>query len=85
MLFFLLAMLTCLLLPWSLSVLYYFLFPGATEVTEAFPPAARQCHTEAMERRRDMEIRGLRSRKVSVFFAARLGHLLVLVYLHEEM
>ena len=46
--------------------------------TDAFPPAARQCHMESMEQRRDMDIRGLRSRKVSVFFAWRLGYLSVL-------
>lgn len=35
MLFFLLAMLTCGLVPWSFSVLWYFIFPGAAEALRA--------------------------------------------------
>lgn len=38
MLFFLLAMLSCLLAPWTLAVLWYFLFPGHTEAQPPTPP-----------------------------------------------
>lgn len=37
MLFFLLAMLSCLLAPWTLAVLWYFLFPGHAEA-QRLPP-----------------------------------------------
>lgn len=38
MLFFLLAMLSCLLAPWTLAVLWYLLFPGHAEAVYPQPP-----------------------------------------------
>ncbi|CAJ1359312.1 unnamed protein product [Effrenium voratum] len=83
MLFFLLAMLSCVLVPWTFVVLWYLLFPGRAEVAQAFPELSsegrtRQVRTQAMEVRRSEALRGLRSRKISTGFAMRLVLLVLL-------
>eukprot|EP00435_Cladocopium_sp_Y103_P012852 s2447_g3.t1 len=83
MLFFLLAMLSCLLLPWTLAVLWYFLFPGHAEVAKAFPTTiegsrVRLCSTQAMQERREADMRRLKSRHISAGFASRLVLLVLL-------
>ncbi|CAE7432828.1 Wdr35 [Symbiodinium pilosum] len=65
LLFFLLAMLTCLLVPWTAFVAWYLLFPGHAEVAKAFPETTehgsrvRYCRTQAMEVRRETAMRDL--------------------------
>ncbi|CAK9013192.1 unnamed protein product [Durusdinium trenchii] len=77
MLFFLLAMLSCGLVPWTLWVLWYLLFPGRAEVNKAFPVTSehgrtRFCRTQAMQERQEADIRKLKTRQISVGFGARL-------------
>jgi len=83
MLFFLLAMLSCLLAPWTLAVLWYFLFPGHTEVSTAFPKSieghkVKYCRTQSMQERREADMRRLQSRHISWGFASRLVLLVLL-------
>uniref|UniRef100_A0A7S4V9C4 J domain-containing protein n=1 Tax=Alexandrium monilatum TaxID=311494 RepID=A0A7S4V9C4_9DINO len=68
-LFFLLALLACAALPWTLAVLWELLFPGRREAERAFPRATedglvvRQCQTQAMSSKREARERELRSRR----------------------
>ncbi|CAE7823385.1 ERDJ2 [Symbiodinium sp. CCMP2592] len=84
MLFFFLAMLSCLLVPWTAAVVWHLLFPGRAEVAKAFPETSehgsrvRYCRTQAMEARRDAALKELRSRKFSGGFVVRLVILMLL-------
>ncbi|CAE7542724.1 ERDJ2A [Symbiodinium natans] len=84
MLFFFLALLSCLLVPWTAAVLWHLLFPGRAEVAKAFPETSEQgshvryCRTQAMEARREAALKELRSRKLSGGFLGRLVILMLL-------
>mmetsp|Transcript_39055 Transcript_39055/g.125564 ORF Transcript_39055/g.125564 Transcript_39055/m.125564 type:complete len:590 (-) Transcript_39055:157-1926(-) len=68
-LFFLLAILGCIVLPWSLTALWGFLFPGSKNVDKLYPTVTedgsrvRQCQTQAMNSKREAHIASLTSRK----------------------
>jgi len=68
-LFFLLALLACAVLPWTLVVLWELLFPGRREVEKAFPKTTedgltlRHCQTQAMVSKREARVKELRSRR----------------------
>eukprot|EP00930_Biecheleria_cincta_P001530 TRINITY_DN102667_c0_g1_i1.p1 TRINITY_DN102667_c0_g1~~TRINITY_DN102667_c0_g1_i1.p1 ORF type:complete len:651 (+),score=136.18 TRINITY_DN102667_c0_g1_i1:74-1954(+) len=77
-LFFLLAILTCILLPWTLAVLWSLVFPGREEVKAAFPETTdhgtvRHCQTQAMHEQRAAEVRRLQTRRFSAGFCVRLA------------
>ncbi|CAE7600523.1 ERDJ2 [Symbiodinium necroappetens] len=84
MLFFFLAMLSCLLVPWTAAVVWHLLFPGRAEAAKAFPETSehgsrvRYCRTQAMEARRDAALKELKSRKFSAGFVVRLVILMLL-------
>mmetsp|Transcript_10062 Transcript_10062/g.22232 ORF Transcript_10062/g.22232 Transcript_10062/m.22232 type:complete len:584 (+) Transcript_10062:35-1786(+) len=68
-LFFLLALLLCLVIPWTFSVLWALLFPGSAEVEKLYPSKSddgartRHCSTEAMASKRQKHIASLSSRR----------------------
>lgn len=67
-LFFFLAMLLCLLVPWTLTVIWKLLTPGKKEISEAFPATTedgqrlRQCQTKAMVAKREAQMQHWRAR-----------------------
>jgi len=67
-LFFLLAMLVCIVVPWTLALVWTLLTPGKKEVLQAFPTTTesgarvRQCNTQAMVLKRESQIQQWRSR-----------------------
>jgi len=67
-LFFLLALLLCAVVPWTLTVIWELLFPGYRDVAREFPAKTedghpvRCCQTQAMASKREARIRLLRSR-----------------------
>mmetsp|Transcript_12351 Transcript_12351/g.28999 ORF Transcript_12351/g.28999 Transcript_12351/m.28999 type:complete len:592 (-) Transcript_12351:35-1810(-) len=85
-LFFLFALLTCILVPWTLSVLWSFLFPGKAEIEKAFPEKSekgkpmRYCQTEKMVEKRRAAIAKLqaRSRMLTSGFICRAVIMLLL-------
>eukprot|EP00933_Yihiella_yeosuensis_P041146 TRINITY_DN35578_c0_g1_i1.p1 TRINITY_DN35578_c0_g1~~TRINITY_DN35578_c0_g1_i1.p1 ORF type:complete len:658 (+),score=134.21 TRINITY_DN35578_c0_g1_i1:81-1976(+) len=83
MLFFGLAILSCLIVPWTYFVLCALLFPGALQVQQAFPKATeagvrvRHCQTEVMASERSKETSRLSSRK-TLFTGGYIFRLLIL-------
>mmetsp|Transcript_1624 Transcript_1624/g.4984 ORF Transcript_1624/g.4984 Transcript_1624/m.4984 type:complete len:604 (-) Transcript_1624:72-1883(-) len=67
-LFFLLVLLACAVVPWTLVVLWELLFPGKREAEQAFPRktedglTVRHCQTQAMAAKRASRLEELRSR-----------------------
>lgn len=70
-LFFLLALLVCFLVPWTLTVLWHLLDPGRAQVANTFPDVledgckVRSCQTEAMASKRKRQIAQFRSRRAA--------------------
>lgn len=86
MLFFFLAMLSCIVLPWGFTVLWHLLFPGRSDVAQAYPDEdgkgrrVRHCQTQTMNSRREAHKQELRSRRrmFTKGFVVRLVILLLL-------
>lgn len=69
LLFFLLAILICVVTPWTLTVVWKILFPGRREIDQYFPKTTeegfrvRECQTQVMVARRDAMIQRIGSRR----------------------
>jgi len=85
-LFFLLSMLTCIIVPWSLAVIWSLLSPGRSEINKAFPTTTesgqrvRHCQTAAMASKRQVQVEYWKSRRrlFTRGFKVRLAILLLL-------
>jgi len=85
-LFFLLAILACIVVPWGSSVLWTLLKPGRREIAKMFPKMTedglrvRHCQTRDMTSRREAQIAKLRSHR-RLLTRGFLFRLVILVFL----
>lgn len=85
-LFFLLSLLTCIVLPWTLAVIWKLLTPGKNEIAKAFPTTTesgqrvRHSQTAAMASKRDDHLKYWKSRR-RLFTSGFTCRLVILVLL----
>jgi len=84
-LFFMLALLVCIIAPWTFAVVWGLLFPGKREAEAVFPKTqdglrVRHCQTKPMVEKRERQLTEFtsRARLFTKGFAARLAILLLL-------